>query len=174
MGAFRDVYAQPAEMVNWRALIVNARPAIGNTSGVVLFLMLSLLTLAVLAWVARGSWSPGSRTLDLQLVAVIVATFLVSYHSHVHGLALLAVPLAGLWRASAADSGVRLTILAFVFLPTLALFWSIGALRGFTINYDEPLWIVWPVLNVTLLVALLLVALFEAWCARWPAHMKKT
>src|SRR5207248_1929783 len=60
MGEIRDPYADPAEMVNWRALIVNLRPAIGNTSGVLLFLTLSVLTVAVIAWAARGPWRPNT------------------------------------------------------------------------------------------------------------------
>jgi Glycosyltransferase family 87 len=159
MGDFRDPYAAPAEMVNWRALIVNARPSIGNTSGVLLFLILSLLTLAALAWATRGAWRPGTRRLDWQLGSVAVATFLVSYHSHMHGLVLLAVPLAALWRASETTPLLRMAVLAQVFLPTLALVTVAAVVRGFVINYDEPLWVVWPVWNVALLVALLGVTL---------------
>ena len=58
MGAFRDPYAVPGEMINWRAVIVNARPAIGNTSGVLLFLALSAvqpLNAGVL--VVEAAWS---------------------------------------------------------------------------------------------------------------------
>ena len=159
MGDFRDPYAAPAEMVNWRALIVNARPAIGNTSGVLLFLLLSLLTVAAIVWAARGAWRPGTRTLDWQLASVALATFLVSYHSHMHGLVLLAVPLAALWRISKRAPTVRLAILGFVFLPTAAFVGVAAAGHGFVINYDEPLWVVWPVWNVALLGALLGVTL---------------
>jgi hypothetical protein len=155
MGDFRDPYAAPAEMVNWRALIVNARPSIGNTSGVLLFLILSMVTLAALVWATRGAWRPGSRRLDWQLGSVAVATFLVSYHSHMHGLVLLAVPLAALWRASQTTPLLKMAVLAQVFLPTLAFVAVAAVVRGLVINYDEPLWVVWPVWNVALLVALL-------------------
>jgi Glycosyltransferase family 87 len=159
MGDFRDVYAAPAEMVNWRALIVNARPAIGNTSGVLLFLALSGLTIGAIAWAARGAWRPGKRTLDWQLTAVVTGTFLVSYHSHMHGLVLLTVPLAALWRISTQAPAVRMAILGFVFLPTAAFIGVAAVGHGFAINYDDPLWVVWPVWNVTLLVMLLAVTL---------------
>src|SRR5260370_8202893 len=94
MGAFRDPYAVPGEMINWRSVIVNARPAIGNTSGVLLFLALAALTVLATAWATRGAWRPRTAGLDLQLGAALTATFLVSYATPMHGLALLAVPLA--------------------------------------------------------------------------------
>jgi hypothetical protein len=166
MGAFRDPYAAPAEMVNWRSLIVNARPAIGNTSGVVLFLALAVATVLVMAWATRGPGRTGSRTLDLQLGAVLVGTFLVSYHSHVHGLVLLTIPLAGLWRAGADAPRVRLAILGFVFLPTLAFVGVTALGQHLAIDYDAPLWVVWPVWNVALLALLLGAVLLELRSAR--------
>jgi hypothetical protein len=166
MGAFRDPYAAPAEMVNWRSLIVNARPAIGNTSGVVLFLALAVATVLAMAWATRGPWRAGSRTLDLQLGAVLVGTFLASYHSHVHGLVLLTVPLAGLWRAAADAPRVRLSILGFVFLPTLAFVGVTALGQHLAIDYDAPLWVVWPVWNVALLALLLGAVLLELRSAR--------
>lgn len=174
MGAFRDPYAEPAQMVNWRSLIVNARPAIGNTSGVVLFLALAALTVLAIAWATRGPWRAGSRTLDLQLGAVLVGTFLVSYHSHVHGLVLLAVPLAALWRATVHAPRVRLAMLAFVFLPTAA-FVAVAALwQHLAIDYDLPLWVVWPVWNVALLVLLLGAVLLELMSTRSAAKQVRT
>jgi hypothetical protein len=155
MGAIRDPYAVPAEMVNWRAVIVNARPAIGNTSGVLLFLALSGLTVLATAFATRGQWRPATPALDMQLAAVVLATFLVSYHSHMHGLVLLTVPLAALWRASAKAASVRLSMLAFVFLPTAAFVGVTALGRRFAINYDDPLWVVWPVWTAALLVLLL-------------------
>ena len=155
MGDFRDPYAVPAEMVNRRAVIVNARPAIGNTSGVVLFLVLSGLTVLATGWATRSRWRPRTSTLDIQLAAVLLATFLVSYHSHMHGLVLLAVPLAALWRVTAHSASVRLAILGFVFLPTAAFVGVTAVGRRFAINYDDPLWVVWPVWTAALLVLLL-------------------
>ena len=155
MGDIRDPYAAAAEMVNWRSLIVNARPSIGNTSGVLLFVGLSVVTVAAIAWATRGPWRSGSRVLEWQLLAVIVGTFLVSYHSHMHGLVLLTVPLAAMWSLSPRQPVVRLAELAFIFLPTAAFIGVAGLARGFTINYEDPLWVVWPVLNVALLTLLL-------------------
>ena len=174
MGAFRDPYAEPAQMVNWRSLIVNARPAIGNTSGVVLFLALATLTVLAIAWATRGPWRAGSRTLDLQLGAVLVGTFLVSYHSHVHGLVLLAVPLAALWRATVHAPRVRLAILAFVFLPTAAFVAVAGLWQHLAIDYDLPLWVVWPVWNVALLGLLLGAVLLELMSTRSAAKQVRT
>ena len=78
MGDFRDPYAAAAEMVNWRALIVNARPSIGNSSGVLLFVAISAVTVAAIAWATRGPWRTRTRELDWQLLTVIVGTFLVT------------------------------------------------------------------------------------------------
>ena len=155
MGDIRDPYAAAAEMVNWRSLIVNARPSIGNTSGVVLFGVLSVVTVAAIAWATRAPWRTGSRVLEWQLVAVIVGTFLVSYHSHMHGLVLLTVPLAAMWRLSPREPLARLALLGFVFLPTAAFVGVAGVARGFSIDYEDPLWVVWPVFNVALLALLL-------------------
>jgi hypothetical protein len=155
MGAFRDPYAVPGEMINWRAVIVNARPAIGNTSGVVLFLALAALTLLATAWATRGAWRPRTATLDLQLGAVVTATFLVSYHSHMHGLVLLTVPLAAIWRASRTAPWLRLAILGLVFVPTAAFIAVTVVGRRLQINYDDPLWVVWPVLTAAVLLAML-------------------
>jgi Glycosyltransferase family 87 len=157
MGDFRDPYAAAAEMVNWRALIVNARPSIGNTAGVVGFGVLSVATVAAIVWAAR------SRTtkLEWQLCAVLVGTFLVSYHSHMHGLVLLTVPLAAMWAMAAHTPTVRLAVLAFVMLPTAAFVFVTAIARGFAINYDDPLWVVWPVFNVALLALLLAATLLK-------------
>jgi hypothetical protein len=159
MGDIRDPYAASAEMVNWRSLIVNARPSIGNTSGVLAFVALSLVTVAAIAWATRGRWRTATVELDWQLLAVIVGTFLVSYHSHMHGLVLLTVPLAAMWSVSKREPMARLAELAFIFLPTAAFVGVAGLARGFAINYDDPLWVVWPVFNVALLALLTLATL---------------
>ena len=52
--------------------------------------------------------------------SVITTTFLVSYHSHMHGLVLLAVPLAAMWRNAVTAPLVRLSIVGLLFLPTAA------------------------------------------------------
>jgi hypothetical protein len=155
MGDFRDPYAVPGEMINWRSIIVNARPAIGNTSGVVLFLALAGLTVLATAWATRGAWRPGSSRLDLQLAAVITATFVVSYHSHMHGLVLLTVPLAATWALATKAPSLRLSILALLIVPTVAFVWVTAVVRGLAINYDDPLWVVWPVLTAALLLVVL-------------------
>lgn len=161
MGGIRDPYAAAAEMVNWRSLVVNARPSIGNTSGVLVVALLSLLTVAAIVWATRDAWRTATPLLDWQLSAVAVGTFLVSYHSHMHGLVLLTVPLAAMWSLAGRAPTVRLAILAFVFLPTVALFGVTGIARGFVINYEDPLWVVWPVLNVALLTLLLATTLLQ-------------
>jgi hypothetical protein len=56
---------------------------------------------------------------------------------------------------------VRLAILAFVFLPTAAFVGVTAIGRRFAINYDDPLWVVWPVFTAALLLLLLGVTLVE-------------
>jgi hypothetical protein len=90
-----------------------------------------------------------------------MGTFLVSYHSHMHGLVLLTVPLAAMWAMAARTPAVRLAVLAFVFMPTAAFVFVTGVARGFVINYDDPLWVVWPVFNVGLLALLLAATLLK-------------
>jgi hypothetical protein len=174
MGDFRDPYAAAAEMVNYRALIVNARPSIGNTSGVLLFVALSAVTVAAMAWATRGPWRKGSAELDWQLAVVVIGTFLVSYHSHMHGLVLLTVPLAALWAVAAERPTVRLAIVGFVLLPTLTFVGVAGVWRGLVINYQDPLWVVWPVWNVCLMVALLVTTLVGARAMRSAAVDRRT
>jgi hypothetical protein len=166
MGDFRDPYANPAEMINWRAVIVNARPAIGNTTGVLIFLALAAVTVAATILATRGRWRPASATLDVQLAAVLLATMLVSYHSHMHGLVLLAVPLAAVWRSSTHAPSVRVAVLGFVLLPTAAFVMVTAVFRRFVINYDEPLWVIWPVWTAALLILLLGATLVELLSAR--------
>lgn len=166
MSDFRDVYANGAEMVNWRALILNARPSIGNESGVALFALFSAGTLAALVFAARGAWRPATPALDLQLAAVMVATILVSYHSHMHGMVLLAVPLALLWRLAEDVPSLRLATLGVVFGPTLMLFFVHAILLQSIIDYQAPLWVVWPVAVVALLAVLLWITLRELRCWR--------
>jgi hypothetical protein len=172
MGDFRDEFAKPAEMVNFRALIVNLRPAIGHTTGVVLFAALSGLTVLAIALATRGRWQPGSQELDLQLAAVLVGTMLVSYHSHMHGLALLAVPLAAAWSA-AQHAPLKLAILGLVFVPTLAFIWVTAIMRGLAIDYEQPLWVVWPVLTIVLLVLVLGATLVELSARRAAAAVER-
>jgi hypothetical protein len=155
MGAFRDPYAVPGEMINWRSVVVNARPSIGNISGIGLFLALSALTVLATAWATRGPWRPGSAALDLQLAAVLMATFLVSYHSHMHGLVLLTLPLAAVWRIANTTPSLRLSVLGLVFVPTAAFVGVTAVGRRFAIDYNDPLWVVWPVWTAALLVVLL-------------------
>ncbi len=157
MGGIRDEFAKPAEMVNWRSLIVNLRPGIGNTSGLLLVLTLSVLTVGALVWALRTRNRPA---IDIRLAAVLVATMLVSYHSHMHGLVLLAVPLAAVWRN--ARPSTRLAVLAFTFTPNVVFILVTGALRGFAIDYEQPLWVVWPVTTIACLVLMFAALLREA------------
>jgi hypothetical protein len=76
-----------------------------------------------------------------------------------HGLVLLTVPLAAMWSLAIREPIARLAILAFIFLPTVAFICVAGLGHAFAIDYADPLWVVWPVFNVALLVCLLLATL---------------
>jgi hypothetical protein len=97
MSSFRGgAFTFPEFMVNWRALVLNFLPGVGNRSGLLLTLALGALTMlaVLLAW--RGPWVAHDRRFPARMTMLLLGTVLANYHSHVHGLVLIAVPLASL------------------------------------------------------------------------------
>lgn len=111
----------PGQMINWRALILNLRPSIGVSTGLLLTAVLGAITVAftLLAW--RGPWSPRSLSFAPRMAATSLATVLANYHSHVHGLTLFAVPLADAYGQPSAGRAVRWSLLALAFGPTIVV-----------------------------------------------------
>lgn len=111
----------PWEMINWRSLVLFLEPEISSTSGVAITVLLSAITvlLLVLAW--RGPWAPAERPFPAKVSLALVATLLAGYHSHLHGVVLLAAPLAAVLTHGRPSGVMRLTIVAGLVLPTLML-----------------------------------------------------
>jgi alpha-1,2-mannosyltransferase len=84
----------PDVMVNWRALVLGLPLDLSSSARVALALILTGLTvLAVLAaW--RGPWLPSGPRFAGQMTLLGVGTILTAWHSHIHGVAMIAVPLA--------------------------------------------------------------------------------
>jgi len=109
----------PGQMINWRGLILYLRPSIGPSTGLVLTIVLGALTVAGLLPIWRGAWTPTSPVFAAQISATLVATVLANYHSHVHGAAILAVPLAATLARAPIGRFTRLVLLLFVFAPAV-------------------------------------------------------
>jgi hypothetical protein len=86
------------DMINLRKLVLTIVPALDNPSGVTLATALGLaLSVAVLLlW--RGPWEPRSSRFSAWFTLAASTMLLVSPHSHLYGLAVLAVPLTALLR----------------------------------------------------------------------------
>jgi hypothetical protein len=84
----------PDVMVNWRALALAIPLDLPAAARLAITVILSGLTvLAVLiAW--RGSWHPSGPRFASQMTLLGIGTILIAYHSHIHGVAMIVVPLA--------------------------------------------------------------------------------
>jgi hypothetical protein len=168
MSDLRDSIAGPTLMMNWRAIVLAARPGIGEQLGLVFVWGLSLLTMLASLLLWRGKWEPKAPSFAPRFCALTLAALVGSYHSHPHGAALLVVPLAAAWAATAFQPVTRLALWAAVYVPTFIVIWVTGIVQGLSVSPDSnvPLWTVWP--NV--LPALLFVLAFGLVCADvWTA-----
>lgn len=120
--------AFPGLMVNWRSLVLWARPGLDGRVGLSLTLLLGLATAAALVPLWRRRAPAESGLLAVQVAATTAATLLASYHSNVHGGALLVVPFAAVLAAPrAVVSGLSrwllfLTGLLWTLIPVGLLF----------------------------------------------------
>ena len=170
----RSEIAGPTLMMNWRAIVLFVRPGIHEQLGLIVVWALSLLTMLASLLLWRGKWDPDAAEFGPRFCALSVAALVGSYHSHLHGAALLIVPLAAAWAAPTFTLPTRLMLWAAVYVPTLIVIWVAGVVNGLTVSPDSnvALWTVWP--NV--LPAILYVLAFAAdvpgpvGCARaiWP------
>jgi hypothetical protein len=135
--------------VNWRSLVLAIVPGITENRGQALTAVLAIATLAAtvaIAW--RSGWNPRSGLFPVQISATVVATLLVTYQSHTHGLALLIVPLAAVMAQAQPGPMTRGLVVALLVLPVLAM----------GLGYLEPGWY----LPTEPLTALLLLGLLAA------------
>ncbi len=97
VGAF---YSPPStstaaeRMVNWRGVVVHLWPGVPEATGYALMLALGGATVLASLLVLRGPWKPSSPRFGLQMLALALATIVVSPHSHFHSTVLLLAPLA--------------------------------------------------------------------------------
>ncbi len=114
----------PDVMVNWRALVLKLPLDLSGTAQVAITLVLSGLTVVALVLAWRGPWQPAGPRFARQVTLLGVATIVTAWHSHIHGVAMLAVPLAaflayGLGR-DAIERWIGLAIRAIVGMAIVA------------------------------------------------------
>jgi Glycosyltransferase family 87 len=120
MSGFRGgPMTHPQLMANWRGLLLNIAPTIGNRTGILLTLILGLVTAVSAMVVWRGPWNPRDEFFPSKMTTLILGSILASYHSHVHGLVLLAVPLASLLGEGYLTPRSRWLIVGGIYLPIL-------------------------------------------------------
>jgi hypothetical protein len=109
----------PGDMVSWRGLLYNVLPGTAQTQGLVLTLLLSSITVLALPVIWRGAWQPRDRRFAPRLLGTILVTMLASFHNHLHGAALVALPAIAV---AAQGSGValRIPLLLGLYLPSAA------------------------------------------------------
>jgi hypothetical protein len=161
IGDLHNEIAGPLLMMNWRAIVLAIRPGIGEQIGLAIVWTLSLLTMLASLLLWRGRWDPDSHEFNVRFCALSVAALIGSYHSHLHGAALLAVPIAAAW-ATPLHPATRIALLVAIYAPTFFVLWITGIVGHLAVSTDAnvPLWTVWP--NV--LPAVLYVAAFALLC----------
>ncbi len=149
-------------MMNWRAIVLNLRPTIGEGTGLALVWGLSLLTMLVALLVWRGKWEPELPSFSTKFCVLTLGALVSSYHSHPHGAVLLAVPLAAAWSVTTFQALTRFATFLALYVPTLIVVWVTGVLEGLSVSPDSnvPLWTVWP----NILPALLFMLAFGLMC----------
>jgi hypothetical protein len=115
----------PQSMISWRALVLNLIPNIGKTEGLVLTALLSVVSLVMLALIWRGEWNPRGPRFANQMLATMIVTLLVAYHSQVHGAVLLMVPGALIAAGSPSSPFIKKLIVVSVFGPPFATLLSL-------------------------------------------------
>jgi hypothetical protein len=126
---FRDVddIVNAREMISWRGLLVSALPeTVTESQGTIATFALSALTALTLLPIWRGRWHPAASSFAPRVLATVIVTLLASFHSHIHGAALLVVPAIALAAQGGGpryvQSAMRLALLVpmFIFTPSLA------------------------------------------------------
>jgi hypothetical protein len=164
---FRSEHAGVLLMVNWRAFALYSLPEVTPTLGVVITLVLSAASVIVLLAFWRGPWDPRSPDFSARFAALSLGTIATSYHSHVHGMALVMVPVAAAWDHPALTAKTRAALLAAMYLPTVLLVWQGGIIEHFAVSSGEAsLWYAWPDgVPVLLFIAAFLLVCRDLW--RW-------
>jgi len=137
-------------MVNWRALLVLLWPDVGSATGIVIVTVLGVLTLVPLVVRIRKTATPNEEGTSLECALVLMATVLVSYHSHAHGILLLLAPLCEVlsdprYRYSRTIATLGVIVPVFLMAPMLLLSGDVSAAYPLTgafllLLYASLLW----------------------------------
>ena len=84
----------PEVMVNWRALVGVVPVDLSATVRLATTIVLSAVTVAAVFYAWRGRWEPQGERFAGQMTLLVGGTLLAAYHSHIHGVSMIAVPLA--------------------------------------------------------------------------------
>jgi Glycosyltransferase family 87 len=109
----------PYNMINWRALVLHVPSLADDPQGLALTVLLSLMTILGAAMALRGPWVPSAPLFPVRIVVVIVATLLASYHSHLPGMLLLAMPAGAVLATVPLPRGTGLLVAAAVLATSL-------------------------------------------------------
>src|SRR5579859_164833 len=118
--SFRADITNPLDMVNWRSLVVLAQtliPSIGDRLALGLILVPSAVSVGVLGLIWRGPWNVRERLWPARMAALWMATLIVSYHSHLHGLTLLVLPLTAALATPGLSSRTRWILAVGMVVP---------------------------------------------------------
>ena len=142
----KNAIAGPVLMMNWRALVLAARPGIDDHVGLVVVWTLSLLTMLAGLLVWRGKWDPDAPSFGPRFCVLTLGALLGSYHNHFHGAALLIVPIAAAWASPLLSPLTRVALWAAIYIPTFFVLWVSGIVDHLAVSPDPnvPLWTVWP------------------------------
>lgn len=113
-------------MISWRGLLATLVPPSAGREALLLTIALSLLTLGALVFVWRGSGELRGPRLPARMLATMIVTMLVGYHTHVHGAVLLVVPAAALLVAPDACRPLRALLVLGLLLPTTLYFFTLN------------------------------------------------
>jgi hypothetical protein len=146
MSDLRNEVAGPLVMMNWRAMVLAFLPDIDEHPGVVLVWVASSLTMIVSLLVWRGKWDPDEPSFGARFCALTLGALIGSWHSHLHGAALLIVPIAAAWATPAVKTTTRVALWAAVYAPTFFVVWRFVVVDHLAVSPDPnvPLWTVWP------------------------------
>jgi Glycosyltransferase family 87 len=117
----------PEVMVNWRSLVGAVPGGLSATLRLAITVVLSAATVAAVIYAWRGPWAPRSAAFAGQMTLLVAGTLLASYHSHIHGVSMIVVPLAAFLASNlgrdrvgrALDAAIRVDVAFAIVVPWL-------------------------------------------------------
>lgn len=117
MAVFQGYWEQ--NMINWRSLVLAARPGVSTLKGMLLTQILSAATVFAVMMVCRGPWMERTPVFPVQFTLVLLATLLATHHSMTYGAVILTLPLGAVFSEGLASPWTRWSILCGAVVPTL-------------------------------------------------------